>query len=174
MALPAVGALGRWSLMFAADRVELLRVVANLLKPCGVLAAAVWDAPDRVPAISLAFRVISRQLALDPPPPGPGPFSMADPEAVEGELCEAGFQCAQIHPLIVPFTFGSVAEFTSFARDVLPPGMRQLLARRCGSVDDPEIWQEFAVAAADYRMADGSVSLPSACLCLRALAGGTG
>lgn len=167
-------ALGRWSLMFAADRPELLRVVADLLKPGGILAAAVWGAPDRVPVISLAFRVISRRLALDPPPPGPGPFSMADPQALEGELRGAGFLRVEIHPLIIPFTFSSVAEFTSFSRDVLPPGMRQLLERRCGSVHDRETWEAFAVAAADYLMADGSVSVPSECLCVRAITRGPG
>ena len=165
-------ALSRWGLMFAADRAELLRVAAGLLKPGGVLAAAVWGPPERVPAISLAFRVISVHLALGPPPPGPGPFSMSDPAAVRAELERAGFARVEIEERVVPFRFDSLADFAAFARDVLPPGMKQLLEERCGSVDDPAVWGAFAAAARDYVSTDGAVCLPSTCLCVRAVARG--
>jgi len=164
-------ALSRFGLMFAADRLELLRTVAGLLKSGGVLAAAAWCEPERVPMISLAFRVISNQLALDPPPPGPGPFSMSDTAAVTAELEQAGFGGVEIDELVVPFQFDSVDHFARFSRDVLPPGMKLLLEDRCGSVDDPAVWTAFAAAARAYQTPDGAVSLPSACLCIRAVAG---
>jgi len=166
-------ALSRWGLTFAADRVELLRVVAGLLEPGGVLAAAVWAEPQRVPMISLGFRVISAELELDPPPPGgPGPFTMTDPAAAAAEFEQAGFGAVEVGELSVPFQLGSVDEFARFSRDVLPPGMKRLLEERRGSVDDPGVWAAVAAAAREYETADGAVSLPSACLCIRAVAGG--
>jgi SAM-dependent methyltransferase len=166
-------ALSRWALMFAADRVDLLRLTADLLKPGGVLAAALWGKPWDVPMISLAFRVISGHLGLSPPPPGPGPFSMSDPDAVRTELDDAGFNAVEIHEVTIPFRFDSVGDFARFSRDVLPPRLKQLLQERCGSVDDAAVWAAFATAARDYQTADGTVSLPSVSLCLRAVARGS-
>ena len=165
-------ALSRWGLMFAADRIELLRVVAGLLKPGAVLAAAVWTEPPRVPMISLAFRVISGHLELGPPPPGPGPFTMSDPVAAAAELEHAGFDAVEFHEHRVPFRLGSIDEFARFSRDVLPPGMRRVLEQRCGSVDDPDVWAAFRDAAREYETPDGAVSLTSDCLCIRAVTGG--
>jgi ubiquinone/menaquinone biosynthesis C-methylase UbiE len=165
-------ALSRWGLMFAADRLELLRVTAGLLTPGGVLAAAVWGQPQDVPIISLAFRVISRQLGLPPAPPGPGPFSMADPQALQAELEHAGFTEVEITELVVPFGFDSVEDFLGFSRDVLPPGIKQQLRQRCGSVEDAEVWRAFATAAREFQTAGAAVSLPSVSWCVRALAGG--
>jgi ubiquinone/menaquinone biosynthesis C-methylase UbiE len=166
------GALSRWSLMFAADRVRALRVVARLLVPGGVLAAAVWSRPQDVPTISLAFRVIAERLELGPPPPGPGPFTMCEPDAVRAELDEAGFDEVEIDEVVVPFRFASVNEFVRFARDVLPPGMKRQLRERCGSVDDPGVWGGVEQAARSYQTAGGAISLPSVSLCIRAVAGG--
>jgi SAM-dependent methyltransferase len=164
-------ALSRWGVTFAADRVELLRTAAGLLKPGGVLAAAVWAEPQGVPMISLGFRAIATHLELAPPPPGPGPFTMADPAAAVAELEQAGFGAVEVSEHIVPFRFDSVTEFARFSRDVLPPGMKRLLEERCGSVDDAGVWAAFDDAAREYQTSDGAVSLPSACLCIRAIAG---
>jgi SAM-dependent methyltransferase len=167
-------ALSRWGLMFAADRVELLRAVARALVPGGVLAAAVWAGPDRVPMISLGFRVISRHLDLDPPPPGPGPFTMSDPDAAAAELAEAGFGAIEVREETVPFRLDSLDAFARFTRDLLPPPMRRVLEERCGSVDDPGVWRAFAQAAREYEAPGGEVRLPSTCLCVRAVAGAAG
>lgn len=165
-------ALSRWGLMFAADRLELLRVTAGLLRPGGVLAAATWGQPPDVPIISLAFRVISRHLGLPPPPPGPGPFSMSDPRVVRAELEQAGFTEVDITELVAPFRFDSVEDFGGFSRDVLPPGLKQRLDQQCGSVDDAGVWNAFAAAAREFETAQATVSLPSVSLCVRAVAAG--
>jgi SAM-dependent methyltransferase len=164
-------AVSRWGLMFAADRIELLRAAMRWLKPGRRLAAAVWGPPAEVPAISLAFRVISEHLALPPPQPGPGPFSMADPDAVVAEFEEAGFVRVEIENVIVPFRFESVDEFVQFSRDVLPPGMKQVIHDRCGTLDDPGVWNAVSAAAAAFAIADNTVALSSRSLCLRAVAG---
>jgi ubiquinone/menaquinone biosynthesis C-methylase UbiE len=164
-------ALSRWALMFAADRVNALRATADLLRPGGVVAAAVWGRPQDVPMISLAFRTIAEHLRLEPPPPGPGPFSMSDPTALAAELEAAGFGEIEIDAVVVPFRFDSVGEFARFSRDVLPPGMKRLLRERCGSADDPAVWAAVDAAARSYETADGTMSLRSVSLCVRAVAG---
>lgn len=165
-------ALSRWGLMFAADRLELLRVSAGLLRPGGVLAAAVWGRPQDVPIISLAFRVISSHLGLPPPPPGPGPFAMSDPQALRADLEQAGFTEVEITELVVPFWFDSVEDFLGFSRDVLPPGIRQRLEQQCGSVDDAGVEKAFTLAAREFLTAQATVSLPSVSLCVRAVTRG--
>jgi ubiquinone/menaquinone biosynthesis C-methylase UbiE len=163
-------ALSRWGLMFAADRVELLAKIASALKPGGLLAAAVWSDPRNVPAISLLFGVISTALDLPPAAPGPGPFCMSNADEVTAELHRAGFVGVDIYEVMVPFRFISVEEFARFAFDVLPPGMKQLLRERTGAVYDPHLWNQFEVTASRYREPDGTISVPSSCLCLRAAA----
>lgn len=170
---PFDAALARWSLMFAADRVALLDAVAQQLAPGGVLAAAVWGTPQQVPMISLAFRVISRHLALGPPPPGPGPFTMSDAGALQSELAAAGYADVAVEELAVPFRLSSVDEFARFSRDVLPPGMRALLRDRLGTEDDPALWAEFADAAAPYAGPGGRLDLTSTSLVVRAVARGS-
>jgi SAM-dependent methyltransferase len=123
-------ALSRWGLMFAAERVELLRVVGEALAGGGVLAAAVWGAPEQVPMISLGFRVISSHLDLGPPPPGPGPFTMSDPDAVAAELEEADFGAIEIHEQTVPFRLDSVEGPSTTRASGMPSRLRRARTRR--------------------------------------------
>jgi ubiquinone/menaquinone biosynthesis C-methylase UbiE len=165
--------LSRWSLMFAVDRLAALLSVARLLKPGGVLAGAVWGPPSSVPMIALAFRVIADRLSLDPPPPGvPSPFSLADPQHVDEELTQAGFVNVAVEELVVPFRLPSIGQFVEFARDVLPPRMRDVLRSRCGSVHDPSTWEAVAQAAEEYVVDGTEVLLPSTALCFRAVVPG--
>ncbi len=165
-------ALSRWALPFAPDRVAALRAAAAQLERNGVLAVAVWGAPQDVPVISLAFRVISEYLRLAPAP-GAGPFALADPGVLQRELEEAGFEGVEVETVVAPFAFASVNELASFSRDVLPPWLRDQLSERCGSVEDEGVWSAFADAAARYEQADGSVLLPSLVNCARAVTGGS-
>lgn len=179
MALPAESVdavLSRWALMFFPDRVATLRALVGLLKPGGVLSAAVWGPPSEVPMISLAFSVISERLALAPPPAGsPGPFAMSNPGELEAELTAAGFTEISVREHFVPFRLNSVAEFAHFARDVLPPGMKLLLRQRCSPGEESAIWAAFARRAERYRTDGGEVAVPSMSLCVRAVApGGAG
>lgn len=172
LGLPAASfdvAVSRWALPFAADRARMLREIGRLLRPKGTLVAAVWGEPHEVPAISLAFRVISRELDLEPPPPGPGPFAMADPEELCSLLEQSGFRDVQVTNQVVPFRFATTREFARFSRDVLPPGMRKLLAERTGSVDDANVWDAFREAAASFEDASQGVFLPSITRCFRAV-----
>lgn len=162
--------LSRWGLMFAVDHVAAFRSVARVLVPGGVLAAAVWGPPARAPMMSVAFQVLSARLELPPPPPGtPGPFSMAEPDALRTELTVAGFGEVEVTEFEVPFWLDSPGHYVEMNRATMPPMMLKMMAERLGSADDPETWAAVAEAVEPYR-ADGVVRLPSTALLIRATA----
>lgn len=161
--------LSRWGLMFAVDHVAAFRALARVLVPGGVLAAAVWAAPAAAPMMSKGFQVLSKRLDLPPAPPeAPSPFSMADPDAVAGELTEAGFDSVEVTSFDAPFVVGSAEDYVAFNKVVTPPGLKNMLRERFGSEDDPETWAEVGRAVEPHRTADGTISLPSQALLLRA------
>jgi len=161
--------LSRWGLMFAVDHVRAFRALANVLVPGGVLAAAVWAAPGTAPMMSLGFQVLSKRLDLPPAPPGaPSPFSMAEPDAVAGELSAAGFEDVEVTSFDAPFVLGSAEDYVAFNKVVTPPGLKNMLGERFGSVHDPETWAEVGRAVEPHRAKDGTISLPSKALLLRA------
>lgn len=161
--------VSRWALMFAADRIEMLRAAARRLKPGRTFAAAVWGAPADAPAISLAFRSIAEHLALPTPPPGPGPFSMADPATAAAELHEAGLDDISVEEVVVPFRFASVDEFVRYSRDLLPPPLKDRIRAERGSHDASDVWAAVRAAASEFALADGTVDMPSRALCLRGI-----
>lgn len=162
--------LSRWALMFAGDRAATLGALAGALRPGGVFAAAVWGPPAAVPMIALGFGAISRNLRLDPPPPGgPGPFSMADPVALAAEVAAAGLAEVSVQEQVVAFVLGSPQEFARFTADVLPPRMRATVDARCAPERRPALWAAVAAAAEPYLRPDGTVHLPSTALCVRAV-----
>lgn len=166
--------LARWSLMFSPDRIATLRAVRRLLRPGGVLAAAVWAPPAEAPIVSLAFPVLTERLRLPPPPPDqPGPYAMSDPRRCVSELTGAGFTEVSVTPLAAPFWMASPAEYARFARDVLPGRFRRMLRERFGSVDDPDTWAGVERRAAALTGAPGRVDLTSTVLCLRGRAPAT-
>jgi SAM-dependent methyltransferase len=164
-------ALSRWGLMFAVDHAATFRSVARSLVPGGVLAAAVWGPPVSVPVMAFSYAVLSQRLHLPPPPPGtPGPFSMADRDALGAELAAAGFVDVVVEETTIPFRFSSTAEYVRFSRSVTPPVLLDLIQSRRGTADDLDVWTAIGEAA-EQRYADGTqLLMPSTALCLRAVA----
>jgi enediyne biosynthesis protein CalE5 len=160
--------LARWSLMFSPDRIATLQTARRLLRPGGVLAAAVWGKPPEAPIVSLAFPVLTERLLLPPPPPDqPGPYAMSDPHRCASELIAAGFTDVSVTSLAAPFWMSNPAEYARFARDVLPVRFRRMLHERFGSAADPDTWAAVERRAAARTGAGGRVDLTSTVLCLR-------
>jgi SAM-dependent methyltransferase len=162
-------ALSRWGLMFAVDHIAAFRAIARLLKPGGVLAAAVWGPPDAAPVMAFGFGVLSRMLELPPPPPRtPGPFSMADASELSAELSAAGYVDVTIGETVIPFRFRSPEEYVEFSRAIAPPFLLDAIRQRTGDAADPTTWQTVRDAARE-RFADGTgLLLPSTALYVRA------
>ncbi|RJO72520.1 class I SAM-dependent methyltransferase [Nocardia panacis] len=165
--------LSRWGLMFAVDRTALFRTVERVLTRGGVLAAAVWAEPAAAPMMSLGYRVLAERLELPTGPAGaPGPFSMADPDLIAAELAEAGFAEVSVQLYEVPFLVESPGRYAEFNKVVSPPGLKDKIRERFGSVDDAPTWAAVGAAVEPYRRPDGRVALPSTTLLLRAVANG--
>lgn len=84
----------RFGMMFFANPVAAMRNVRTALEPGATLMFITWCAIEDNPFFAMPKAVVSRFL----PPPGenaqtcgPGPFSMANPDVVRGQLKAAGF-----------------------------------------------------------------------------------
>ena len=158
--------ISRWGLMFLPDLHAAIAAVAGLLRPGGRFAASVWSTPPRVPIIALAFGVIAQRLELAPPPPGqPGPFSLADGDALRDALTQAGLVDIACEEATTEFRASSLDELTSFARDVLPPFVKRALRERCGSERDEATWDAVERAAERFVGPDGAVAMPCTAIC---------
>ena len=159
-------ALCRWGLMFIDDLEGTLSRLHGLLAPGGRLAIAVWGPPEAVPAISLATRVLRRELGLPPPDDGaPTPFDLADTEALTRTLTAAGFRAIEDRPVSVVYEFASDEEYFAYRRDLSPPdpAMAKIPESRLGTA-----WQAVGEALAPYRTAEGRVVMENLAICLGA------
>jgi ubiquinone/menaquinone biosynthesis C-methylase UbiE len=78
--------LCRLGLMFLPNLPNALRIFYEALVPGGKIAAAVWPALDKVPAINLAFLTVWKKLNLPPPTTDTPPFHLSDPLALQSAL----------------------------------------------------------------------------------------
>lgn len=103
----------RFGTMFFANPVLGLRNMRTALRPGGVMTQIVWRTPADNPWLSMAKEVVLRFL----PPPGddartcgPGPFSMADREAVTTMLEVAGYDDIRFERVDAPVLIGRTVE----------------------------------------------------------------
>jgi ubiquinone/menaquinone biosynthesis C-methylase UbiE len=157
--------LCRWGLMFLPNLSDALSSMRLLLVPGGRLAATVWSVPSKVPMISLAMGVV-RQMLQTPAPPEetPGPFSLADSNALEQALRQAGFVHVRSERLTVTWELASVDEYVSRQQDVAAP-LRAMLADQT-SERQAEVWQAISDAAGRYAVADGTIRMPNEAICV--------
>lgn len=159
----------RFGLMFLPERQACLLRIRDAMTPAGRLVFSTWSTPDQVPMISLAVGFFVRELDLPPPPPGrPGPFCMADEQAVRAELEAAGFSQIRCERVVAPFRFNTLDEFVQFSRDLIPPAIGAAIAERASPQRLAGLWAKFAEAARRFVQANGTVSLPSHALCFSA------
>ena len=152
----------RWGLLFFQDPVAALDRFHASLVPGGWLAAAIWGPPERVPMISLPFRALAGVGEQAPMPPGPNPFALSAPGALEQVVRDAGFAEAQSEPFTVTFAFATVDELLGHLGDVSAP-VRAITAT-LSQERRAMFWERLAGAARAYADADGVVRLPNECL----------
>lgn len=157
--------LSRFGLMFFPDLHAALERIRGALAPRGRLAAAVWGPPERAPFAGLALGAVAKELELPPPAPGtPGPLSLADADALEGHLREAGFVDVLTERMTVHVSFSSGVEYSQFVRATGAP-IHNLLADKPRERQE-EVWSAIARAADAYAAPDGSVDLPGEVTCV--------
>jgi SAM-dependent methyltransferase len=157
--------LCRCGLMFLPDLAGTLRRFHRMLAPGGRLAAAVWDTPPKGSPSALAFTLAREMFDL----PNPAQAKGAPQDSLAGNTLDlalpaAGF--ADVRREIVPadMLWPSTDVCLAFIRDMFPrvsgPVGRQPPERQA------EFWQRWREAVQDFATPEGSLSVPSAAICV--------
>jgi SAM-dependent methyltransferase len=99
--------ISRYGVMFFADRLAAFANLAAALRPGGRLAVLVWQALDRNPWMVALRAALAVGRDLPSPPLGaPGPYGLADTDAVAAVLTEAGYESIAFVPIEGPLQLG--------------------------------------------------------------------
>ena len=142
-------ALARWGLMYMDAPVAALAGARRALKRGGVLVAALWAEPERVPYFTLPRRALEKYRELPPiDAAAPGTFFYADPARFERDLVRAGLELGHVEEMdVVIMEASSPSELVAWVRAF---GMARLLA----DVPEPtrQAWeQDFVHDAEAFR-----------------------
>jgi ubiquinone/menaquinone biosynthesis C-methylase UbiE len=157
--------LSRWGLMFFPNLPTALVRLKEMLVTSGRLSAAVWSAPSKVPLLDLAFATVRKQINAPAPPPGtPGPFALADVEALKRSFSQAGFKDIRIETLQTTFSFDSPESFTRMHQQVTAP-ITAMLANHTEEVKN-RAWNSITEAVWQYADSHGRVNLDNEVICI--------
>jgi SAM-dependent methyltransferase len=113
--------ISRNGVMFFGDPVAAFANLARALKPGGRMVLLVWQPMSENPWFT-AFReavAVGRDLPM-PPPDGPGPFALGDPDRVRALLTAAGFGEPDLVGIREPMYYGpDVARAERYVQAVL-------------------------------------------------------
>src|SRR5918994_1627879 len=157
--------LSRWGLMFFPNLSAVLVKIREMLVTNGRLSAAVWSAPSKVPWLDLAFASVRKQLnAPAPPPATPGPFALADIEALKQSFSQAGFKDSKINTFQITFEFDSPESYTKLHQK---PATRihAMLANETEEVKK-QAWNSITDAVWQYADSHGRVNLDNEVICI--------
>jgi SAM-dependent methyltransferase len=100
-------AVSRFGVMFFDDPVAAFTNVRRALRPGGRLAFVAWQELARNEWLLSIRGALAAGRELPSPPPGmPGPFGLADPDAVRSILTEAGFTDLDVTDIDEPVELG--------------------------------------------------------------------
>ncbi len=108
----------RWGLMYMTQPVTALENAHRALLSTGVLVAALWAEPERVPYFTLPRHLLQRYKPLTPIDlEAPGTFRYATIDRIERDLTRAGFALDHIEEMDVPvFEAQSAEEMVAWVR----------------------------------------------------------
>jgi enediyne biosynthesis protein CalE5 len=157
--------LSRWGLMFFPNLSTALDRIKQLLNSNGRISAAVWSAPPKVPLLGLAFATVRKQINAPAPPPGtPGPFALADTEALKQSFSQAGFKDIETDTFQITFEFDSPESYTKFHQQITAP-IHAMLANYSDEVKK-QVWNSITEAVWQYADSHGRVNLDNEVICI--------
>lgn len=159
--------VSRFGLMFFPDLPNALRTMHEALTPAGRMAAAVLSSPQKVPFLSLPLNIIMKETAASPPSQGvPGPFSLADANALREKFEQAGFHDTKIEQDIMNIKLKTPEEYSTFIRATVGPARSMLAAQ--SEPRKEEIWNKVTEAAKKYADPSGAVNFDNEVIYLSA------
>jgi enediyne biosynthesis protein CalE5 len=157
--------LCRWGLMFLPDPSKALVAVRKVLRRGCRFATAVWDVSEKVPMISLAMKVVIKELKLDPPPKDqPTPFSLADTGALKKRFVDACFVDVEAEPVPVITELSSAAAFVRYIKDVAQPVNAALKDQTVER--QAHVWRKVLEEAGKYASNDGTIRMVNTAICV--------
>ena len=147
-------AISAFGAMFFADPVEAFTNVRRSLRPGGHVAFLAWQRFEHNEWLTTIFDALAAGRDLPAPAPGePGPFGLADPEAVTTLLRDAGFADGRLTSISEPMWPGaSVDEAWAFGSDM---GLVRGLANDLAEDDRSRAMAELRRRIADRATPDG-------------------
>jgi enediyne biosynthesis protein CalE5 len=157
--------LSRWGLMFLPNLPAALVEIRKLLVPDGRLSAAVWSTPSKVPFLDLAFSTVRKQINAQAPPSGtPGPFALADAEALKRLFSQAGFGDIRVETLQITFGFDSPEGYTRFHQQITAPIQAMLSSQT--EERKRQVWNSVTEAVWQYADSHGRVNMDNEVICI--------
>ncbi|HEX9678561.1 class I SAM-dependent methyltransferase [Nitrososphaera sp.] len=157
--------LSRWGLMFLPNLPVALTTIRQLLVPGGRFAAAVWSAPTKVPMLDLAFSTVRKEINAPTPPVGtPGPFALADSEALKRSFSQAGFSDIRVQTIYITIGFDSAEGYTRFQQQITAP-IHAMLASQADE-KKKQVWEAVTAAVGQYADSHGRVNLDNEVICI--------
>ncbi len=111
-------AISRVGFIYFPDRHAALTGIHHALGEGGRFATVTYSPAATNEFFSIPVKLIREAAELPAPQPGqPGPFSLADPAVLEGELIAAGFHDVEVQVVDAPVRLSSAAECVRFERE---------------------------------------------------------
>jgi ubiquinone/menaquinone biosynthesis C-methylase UbiE len=153
----------REGLMFAGDPARAVREISRVLSPNGRVAIAVWGPKALNPWLGVVFDAVSTQLGRPLPPPGvPGPFALADADALHRLLADNGLSHVAVRDVSVPLSAPSFDVWLSRVTALAGP-LATVLAGLPEAAGH-ELEQRLRVAVQRFTSPDGSLRFPGMAL----------
>jgi DUF438 domain-containing protein len=115
--------------------------------------------------IDLAFSTVRKQINAAPPPPGtPGPFALADVEALKQMVSQAGFKDIKVETVQITFAFDSPESYTKHIQQTATRA-HEMMANQTEEVKK-QAWNSITEAAWQYADSHGRVNLDNEVICI--------
>lgn len=149
-------AISRVGFIYFPDRHAALTGIHHALRDGGKFATVTYSTAATNEFFSIPVKLIREAAQLPAPQPGqPGPFSLADPAVLEGELLDAGFHNVEVQVVNAPVDLPSAAECVRFERESFG-ALHQML----GGLDPDareQVWADMETELKQFENADGFV-----------------
>ena len=110
----------RWGLMYMTSPLAALATARRALLPSGVLVAALWAEPERVPYFTLPRAVLRKYRAIPPlDAEAPGTFRYADLQTIARDFTASGFALDVVEEMdVTVFEASDSADVLAWLLDV--------------------------------------------------------